>query len=217
MHFTEGSARLRAMHLTNVRMLTYAVSACLFGFTAVSAHANTVTYDFTYDGTGTYESVGEETVTGSGAFTANFTPGTEAGTLTAFSFTDTIDDLAVGQSSVFTYTTSDATGSINFNTSSPYGLANLTMSTVYVEGSNSAFGKADFVLNYSPAIFDSTSGNQSPTRPTYYFADFSSGGGSLTLAPASTVPEPSGTGLVALPLLAIGVFYRSRRRRTLTS
>jgi hypothetical protein len=202
------------MHLIKVRMLTYAVSACLLGFTAVSARANSVTYDFTYDGTGTYES---ETVTGNGSFTATFTPGSTTGTLTAFSLTDTFDDLTAGATSVFTYT-NDATGTIKFAASSPYALTNVTLQTAYVEGSNSAFGAADFVLNYSPEIFDSTSGNgaQNP-RPTLYFADFSSGGGTLTLAPAATVPEPASVGLLALPLLAIGFFYRSRRRQTLAS
>jgi hypothetical protein len=180
------------------RALSVAAATCLFGLAAASALANTVTYDFTYSGTGTFVN---ETVTGSGSFTADFTPGMTTGTLDAFSFTDTFT--GADGTSTFDYTS--ATGSIKFAASSPFALTNVTLQTPYVLGTNSAFGSADFVLNYSGVTFDSTS--EFNTVAADSLADASSGGGSIALT-----PEPSSAGILGLAVLALGICYRSRRR-----
>ncbi len=184
------------------RVLSFAAVTCLFGFAAVSASASTVevTYDFTYSGTGTYIS---ETATGSGSFTETYTQGSSSGTLDAFTFSDTI--AGADGSSMFTY--NSATGSAVFSALSPYPLTNVTLQTPYVTGTNSNFGPVDFVLNFSGVTFDSTSG----TTPglSAYLGDFTSGGGTITLA---ATPEPATTGLLAFAALAMGLFYRSRRQ-----
>jgi hypothetical protein len=186
------------MESLSSRAFGIAAATCLFGLAALSAFANTVTYDFTYSGTGTFVN---ETVTGNGAFTADFTPGSTTGTLDSFSFTDTF--AGVDGSSTFNYTS--ATGPILFATSSPFAVTNITLQTPYVTGTNSAFGSVDFVLNYSGVTFDSTGGSNSAASS--FLADFSSGGGTIALT-----PEPASAGILGLAVLALGICYRSRRR-----
>ncbi len=181
--------------------LRVVAATCLFGLAAVSAFANTVTYDFTYAGTGTYVT---EAVTGSGSFTADFTPGVTTGTLDSFSFTDTF--AGTDGTSTFNYTS--AAGTILFATGSPYSVTNVSLTTPYVTGTNSAFGTVDFRLAYSGVTGDSTRGSDASASDQY--ADFSTGGGTITLAPA--VPEPGNVGLLAFAALGMGILYRSRRR-----
>jgi hypothetical protein len=186
------------------RGLRVVAATCLFGLAAASAFANTVTYDFTYDGAGTYDHA--ETGIGNGSFTATYTQGSSSGTLDSFSFTDTLTSSVYGDST-FTYSSVN-TASLVFSPTSPYGLTNVTIQTPYVTGTNSAFGPVDFVLNYSGVTFDSTGGSNAGASS--YLGDFTSGGGTITMAPA--VPEPGNVGLLALAALGMGILYRSRSR-----
>jgi hypothetical protein len=168
---------------------------------AATAFANTVTYDFTYAGTGTYVT---EAVTGTGSFTADFTPGSTTGTLDSFSFSDTFT--GTDGTSTFDYTS--ATGTILFATNSPYSVTNINLQTPYLAGTNSAFGPVDFRLAYSGVTGDSTAGSNASAAD--FYGDFSTGGGTITLAPA--VPEPGNIGLLAFAALGMAILYRSRRR-----
>lgn len=175
----------------------------LFGFAAVSATASTVevTYDFTYSGTGTYDT--SETAIGGGSLTATFTQGSPTGTLDSFSFTDTLTSPTYGDST-FTYSSVN-TSSLVFASTSPYGLTNVTIQTPYVTGTNSAIGPVDFVLNYSGVTFDSTGGSNAAASS--FLGDFTSGGGTIALT-----PEPASAVLLGLAVLALGICYRSRRQ-----
>jgi MYXO-CTERM domain-containing protein len=187
------------------RIAVFSLTACLLGFAAGLASANTVVYDFTYAGTGTYET---ESVNGNGTFTVTFTPGSSTGTLDDFTFSD---DFTANGASMFSY--SSATGSVLFSTLSPYALTNVDLTTPYVTGTNAAYGKVDFNLSYSGVTFDSTSGSNASASD--YLDDFSSGGGTITLVSSSSssaVPEPTNGVLAALAVLAMLAFYRSRRR-----
>jgi hypothetical protein len=180
------------------------LSTLAFGLAAVSAFANTVTYDFTYSGVGTYDP--SEIVTGSGDFTATFTPGSTTGTITAFSFTDSFVSSVYGDST-FTYDSWVAGSSVKFSTLSPYSVTNVAITTPYVTGTNSGYGPVDFNLAFSGVTFDSTGGSNSAAKE--FLGDFSSGGGTIALA---STPEPAGVSFLALGALAVGVFYRSRRQ-----
>jgi MYXO-CTERM domain-containing protein len=183
------------------------LSILAFGFAAVSAFANTVTYDFTYDGVGTYDS--GETVTGSGDFTATFTPGSTTGTITGFSFTDSFVSSIYGDST-FTYSSWLPGSAVKFSTLSPYGVTNVDITTPYVTGSNSNYGPADFNLVFSGVTFDSTGGSNAAAKD--FLGAFSSGGGTITLGAPVVTPEPAGVAFLALGALAVGAFFRSRRR-----
>jgi hypothetical protein len=182
----------------------FGFSVLALGFAAVSAFANTVTYDFTYSGVGTYDP--SETVTGSGDFTATFTPGSTSGTITAFSFTDTFVSSVYGDST-FSYDSWVDGSSVKFSTLSPYSVTNVAITTPYATGTNSNYGPVDFNLEFSGVTFDSTGGSNAAA--TDFLGAFSSGGGTITIA---ATPEPAGVGFLALGALAVGAFHRSRRR-----
>jgi hypothetical protein len=175
-----------------------ALGALLFGFAALPARGDTVTYNFTYNGTGTYDPT--LSVVGSGSLTATFTEGSAAGTVTSFSFMDTFTSTTNGDS---TFSYSSATGSINFSKTAPYGIANVSLTTPYVAGSNPSYKMVDFTLNYSGVTFDSTAGSTGT-----FLADFSSGGGTITLAPAT--PEPSSLLLFGSGLLGFAGIIRRK-------
>jgi len=187
--------------LSRIAILLAAIG--FFGFAASFATASTVevTYDFTYSGTGTYDT--SETAIGSGSLTATYTQGSSAGTLDSFSFTDTLTSPTYGDST-FTYS-SVHSSTLVFSPTSPYGLTNVTIQTPYVAGTNSAFGIVDFVLNYSGVTFDSTGGSNAAASS--YLGDFTSGGGSIALT-----PEPASACILGLAVLALGICYRSRRQ-----
>jgi hypothetical protein len=179
----------------NSRILGFLFAGCLF---VCSARATTVTYDFTYNGTGTYDPA--ETVTGTGSFTASYTPGSTVGTLTAFSFTDTFVSPINGDST-FNYTT--ATGTINFSRVAPYSLATVALQSNFGLGTNTDFLAVDFTLNDSAGtIFDNTVGFDAGAPANISTA--STGGGTITLV-SSTVPEPATLGLFGFAAVAIGI------------
>jgi hypothetical protein len=192
----------------NSRIVALALAVCSAALLPVHAKADTLTYNFTYSGTGTYTP--SETATGSGSITFNFSALGAGGLsdITAFSFTDTLVTPSNGSSS-FTY------GLPNLHSSSEvFGgtlanpiLTNIQLQTNYLAGSNNAFGNVDFNLIYSGPTSDSTG-----SLSTSFLPDFTNGGGTMTLAPAATTPEPSSILLLATGLAGAGLLYASRKR-----
>lgn len=188
------------------RILNSALKACLLSILAVSLRADTLNYDFTYSGTGT----GPSTAVGSGSFSLSYTPGSATGTLTAFSFSDTFTSSTYGDST-FSYSglADVASSTIVLSTTNPQSLATATISTDYEAGTNSGYGPVNFNLGDSAGtIFDSTMASD-PSEPDF-LAGFTSGGGTVTLAPAAT-PEPTTMGLCTLAAVAGVVLFRRRR------
>src|SRR5579875_2162596 len=111
----------------------------LFGlslFAATVARADSMTYSFTYSGTGNY--VAGETATGTGFFAYTYTPGGGKGTLTAFSFTDTLTSSE--GNSTFSYSGLADVSSSGITLKSDGTTATISIATIYVTGSNAAFG-----------------------------------------------------------------------------
>ena len=192
----------------NSRIVALALAVCSAALLPVHAKADTLTYNFTYSGVGTYTP--SETATGSGSITFNFSALGAGGLsdISAFSFTDTLVTPSNGTSS-FTY------GLANLNSASEvFGgtlanpiLTNIQLQTKYLAGTNSTFGNVDFNLAYSGVTADSTA-----SLSTAFLPDFTTGGGTMTIAPAAATPEPSSILLLATGLAGAGLLYLSRKR-----
>jgi hypothetical protein len=190
------------------RILCFVAAA--FFLLAIPSRADSLTYNFIYAGTQTYPDGTGGTVAGNGSFTVSYTPGLTAGTLTAFTFSDTFTSSGYGDST-FTYTglTDVASSSLLVSPTSPYGVTNVTIKTDYLTGTNSGYGPVDFVLNFSGVTADSTGGSNALASD--YYGGFSSGGGTLSVMPVSATPEPGTIYLLATAgLLGGGLLWRRR-------
>ncbi len=173
------------------------VAAAALLSASLAAHADTANFDFTYSSTS--GDVAGETATGDGSFLVSYTPGSRTGTLSAFSFMDTIDS-SVGDST-FLYTGLGAVSSSSIVLTLGGDIARATITTDRVFGTDAGFGSVDFTLqDIGGTIDDSTSaGTLAPDS----LAGNTTGGGTVTLVGTAVTPEPSsffllGTGLLGL-------------------
>jgi PEP-CTERM motif len=173
---------------------------------AAVARADSMTYNFTYTGTGTYTA--GETASGMGSFTYTYTSGGSTGTLSAFTFTDTLTTPSDG-SSTFTYTGLADVNSSAITLQSNGTIATITIDTVYLTGTNAAFGPVRFDLQDSAVTNDSTSGSNAAAGD--FYSDFTSGTNTLSVATTAT-PEPSSLMLLGTGILgAAGTLRRKFR------
>jgi hypothetical protein len=176
-------------------------------FAATAARADSMTYNFTYSGTGTYDS--QETAAGTGSFTYSFTPGGSIGSLSAFIFNDTLTSPTYGTAD-FSYSgLGDVAGSA-ITLQSNGTIATITIDTKYLTGSNAAFGPVRFVLQDSAVTNDSTSGSNPAAGD--FLADFTTGTNTLTVGSPGATPEPSSLMLLGTGILgAAGALRRKFR------
>jgi hypothetical protein len=190
------------------RLVVLALSLCSFASLSVVAKADTLTFDFTYTGTGTF--VSGETASGMGSFTLSFTS-LNSPIVSAFSFTDTLTAPGATGSSTFNYTLADlGTPQIVLGgtLADPF-LATMQIQTNAVTGSNSNFGPASYGFSY--ASVDPGTGNTMGTTGQF-LDDFTNGNTVLTLVPPPAVPEPSSYALLATGMLGMALFYLKRNK-----
>ena len=185
------------------RIALLALGLCAAAILPSVAKADSINYNFTYSGTGSFG----ETASGEGSFTINYTTLGNA-TLSAFNFTDTLTE-PVGNSSIsstFTYDLNDVTSEsiiLGGTLANPF-LTYLQIGTSEVLGSKNEFYKAGYGLSYiiaNPGWGD-TSGQ--------LWNDSTSGKTTLS-DPPPAVPEPASYALFATGLFGLAFFFRGNR------
>lgn len=181
-----------------------AISLCV----CLIARADTSTYNFTYSST-TGEVAGE-TANGTGSFTVSYSAGTRPGTLTAFSFTDTIDS-SEGDST-FLYSGLGSVLSTDIvMTLGGMDLARLVIITKSIFGTDAGFGGVDFELeSLASTVSGSTSYEGSGAAPDSAAGNTSGGGTISFISQTIVTPEPSSYLLLCTGLL--GIFGSMKRR-----
>jgi len=181
-----------------------AISLCV----CLIARADTSTYNFTYSST-TGEVAGE-TANGTGSFTVSYSAGTRPGTLTAFSFTDTIDS-SEGDST-FLYSGLGSVLSTDIvMTLGGMDLARLVIITKSIFGTDAGFGGVDFELeSLASTVSGSTSYEGSGAAPASAAGNTSGGGTISFISQTIVTPEPSSYLLLCTGLL--GIFGSMKRR-----
>jgi hypothetical protein len=176
-------------------------------FAATAARADSMAYNFSYSGTGTFDS--QETATGMGSFTYSFTSGGSTGTLTGFTFNDTLISPTYGTSS-FSYSGLGDVAVSAITLQSNGTIATITINTDYLAGSNAGFGPVRFVLQDSAVTNDSTSGSNAAAGD--FLGDFTSGTNTLTVGSPAATPEPSSLMLLGTGILGTAGALRRRLR-----
>jgi len=197
----------------------FGIAVCGFVLFALPAmtYAATISYSFTYTNVADQYPTVTSTGTGSGSFSITYTAlgAQPMGALSAFSFADTITETdPTASSSSFTYTLSNVSSSaivLGGTLANPV-LADLSISTKAVAGSNSTVGTDSFTLFFAAANPGAGSTQTAGVDLGYDTA------GDITVsgpnAPTST-PEPSALPIVGL-LFGAGALVSRRRRLPLS-
>jgi len=188
------------------RIFKTAFLGCLLTGIAVSAHATSFTYNFTYSGVGTFDNTVH--ATGTGSLTYSATAGSTTATLTGFAFTDTLSSPTLG-SSIYNYLGLSSVGSDSVQVNATTGLlSSVNVATNFVTGSDGALGGVKFNLQFSGATNDSTADSNGTGS---FLQAFTSGGGTTTLATnVAPTPEPSSFVLLGSGILGLAGFARRK-------
>lgn len=183
------------------RIAVLALGLCAAAFLPSVAKADSINYNFSYSGTGSFG----ETASGTGSFTIDYTTLNHP-TLSAFKFTDTLTEPIINSSSTFTYGIGDVTSDsiILAGTLANPILTYIQIGTSEVSGSNKDFSTAAFNLTY--VIPNPGGGNT--WGPSW--DDNTSGKTTLT-DPPPAVPEPATYALMATGLFGLAFFVRGNR------
>jgi hypothetical protein len=208
---THGPGSFCGEPMFKFRFAVLALGLCAAAFLPSVAKADSITYDFSYSGTGTF--INGELASGTGSFTIEYTTLGNA-VLSAFTFTDTLNAPS-GKSSIastFSYNLSDITSQsiVLGGTLADPILTNIQLGTSDVAGSNNDFGAAGFGLAYSganPGVGD-TNGTTGQNLNDFTNGQTTLGGGPTLGA----VPEPATYALLATGLFGFAFLYRGNRQ-----
>jgi PEP-CTERM motif len=187
------------------RIAVLALGLCAAAFLPSVAKADSITYNFSYTGTGT--DISGETASGNGSLTINYTTALSSGVLTAFNFTDTLT-LPGGNSSTFIYGINDVISN-SIVLGGTLANPNIQFGTSEVHGSNNDFFKSAFNLTYTgtnPGLGNTVGDGNSQEHQN----DFTDGHTTL-VDPPPAVPEPATYALMATGLFGLAFFVRGNR------
>jgi PEP-CTERM motif len=183
------------------RIAVLALGLCAAAFLPSVAKADSINYNFSYSGTGSFG----ETASGTGSFTIDYTTLNHP-TLSAFNFTDTLTEPIGNFSSTFNYNLSDVSSKLivlSGTTANPI-LSYIHIGTSEVSGSGNFFAPADFSLTYLIA-------NPGVGNTSGLFLDDDTSGRTILTDPPPAVPEPATYALMATGLFGLAFFVRGNR------
>ena len=195
----------RPFCLFSPQTLRLSFALCL-ALAAGVARADTLTYDFTYMGYGTF--TGQPDF-GSGSLSYTYSPGDYSGTLSAFSFTDTLH--SGSNASTYSYDLGDVPApALVLLPSGQLGLA--VLYTVYKVGTDPSFGPVYFDLDIPLAFGGPLNGLTagSDVSALNYFATISAGDGTITEVGAAVTPEPGTLGLLITGMVGTVLIMRRK-------